>query len=112
MNKFYQAVYEIVEKIPPRKVVTYGQIAKYLGTPRKVRTVIWALHSGSKLNLPFHRVVNKKGAMAPHHVFGDQNYQRLLLEDEGITFKIDGCIDMEKHLWDIDVDINCDPEME
>ena len=36
---FRQKVYEIVMKIPPGKVATYGQIALLAGSPRAARAV-------------------------------------------------------------------------
>jgi methylated-DNA-protein-cysteine methyltransferase-like protein len=49
------------------------------------------------LHLPCHRVVNRLGEMAPYYAFGSEDVQRAMLLSEGITFKEDGCIDMEKH---------------
>ena len=43
----FEEVYEIVREIPAGKVMTYGQIARRLGT-RDPRKVGWALHCGSK----------------------------------------------------------------
>jgi methylated-DNA-protein-cysteine methyltransferase-like protein len=51
------------------------------------------------LNLPCHRVVKVTGELAPGYVFGDHEIQRGMLEAEGVTFREDGTIDMEKHLW-------------
>jgi methylated-DNA-protein-cysteine methyltransferase-like protein len=52
----------------------------------------------SELKLPCHRVVNKDGRMVPGGIFGGEDHQRRMLMKEGITFKENGCIDMEKHL--------------
>jgi methylated-DNA-protein-cysteine methyltransferase-like protein len=91
-------VYETVRRIPEGKVATYGQIAQMLGSPRGARTVGWAMQSAPK-GLPCHRVVNKSGKLAPFYVFGASENQRAMLEIEGVTFRKDGSIDMEKHLW-------------
>lgn len=101
MEDFFQQVHEIVAKIPEGKVATYGQIATILGKPRNARVVGWAMRATSgKMNLPCHRVVNKKGELAPEYVFGGKAVQRFLLENEGITFTKEGNVDLEKHLWD------------
>lgn len=98
--KFFERVYDIVSGIPEGKVVTYGQIALMLESPQASRIVGYAMHSAPPgKNLPCHRVVNKQGAMAPGNIFGGHEVQRSMLEQEGITFKANGCIDMEKHLW-------------
>jgi len=98
-REHFERVYEIVARIPRGKVVTYGQIAAFIGSPRGARTVAWALHcTPSDRRLPTHRVVNASGALSPARVFGE-GVQRARLESEGITFKADGCIDLHKHLW-------------
>ena len=48
-------------------------------------------------NYPCHRVVDSKGHVALHFAFGGGAMQRLLLEQEGITFEPDGSIDLKKY---------------
>ena len=48
--------------------------------------------------LPCHRVVNKEGRTAP-----GWSSQRPLLEAEGVTFKPNGHVDMQRHLWEPDI---------
>lgn len=104
MNNYFNSVYKIVEQIPKGKVATYGQIAAILGNPRGARTVGWAMKAAPEyLNLPCHRVVNKKGQMSPSYIFGTVDIQRAMLENEGITFNGDGCIDIKKYLWNFSV---------
>jgi methylated-DNA-protein-cysteine methyltransferase-like protein len=99
MDNFARRVLEIVARIPEGKVTTYGAIARALGNPRGARMVVWALWSGpSGLQLPYHRVVNSKGQLAPPHIFGE-GIQRQLLETEGISFRKEGSVELEKHLW-------------
>ena len=43
MKHFYEQVYELVRQVPPGKVVTYGQVAALLGSPRSARAVGYAL---------------------------------------------------------------------
>jgi methylated-DNA-protein-cysteine methyltransferase-like protein len=100
MSEFFQQVYEIVARIPKGKVVTYGQIATALGDPRQARTVGWALHSAPEWSdIPWHRVVNSSGGISTCHAIGGLNTQRKLLEDEGIIFDEDGCLDLERYRW-------------
>ncbi|MCR4432750.1 MAG: MGMT family protein [Caldiserica bacterium] len=99
MGNFARQVLEIVARIPEGKVTTYGVIARALGNPRGARVVVWALWSGpSGLELPYHRVVNSKGQLAPPHIFGE-GVQRECLLREGVTFLPDGRVDLERHLW-------------
>ena len=100
MKGFFSRVYEIVNQIPIGKVATYGQIALLLGEPRSARIVGWAMRTAPEhLKLPCHRVVNKQGQMSPDYAFGSSEIQRAMLISEGITFDKNGCIHMEKHLW-------------
>ncbi|MGF7143177.1 methylated-DNA-protein-cysteine methyltransferase-like protein [Anaerotaenia torta] len=95
---FFEEVYQIVSKIPEGSVMTYGMIAAILGRPRAARIVGYAMHDApSDRMLPCHRVVNKEGRLSPDDIFGE-GVQRKLLEQEGITFLDNGCIDMKKHL--------------
>ncbi len=102
---FFRQVYEIVARIPKGKVVTYGQLAIVLGSPRAARTVGWAMKSAPpELDLPCHRVVDRSGNLAPDHVFGGARIQRALLEGEGVAFDREGRVDLDRHLWDIGPD--------
>ena len=99
-SSFYQKIYEIVADIPEGCVAAYGQIAWMAGKPNAPRVVGYAMSRvPAGLNLPCHRVVNKKGEMSPSHVFGGEQIQRLRLEEEGVTFLKNGCVDMEKCQW-------------
>lgn len=97
---FFNSVYEIVAQIPEGKVATYSGIGRRLGYARGAKPVGWAMRSAPEaLGLPCHRVVKVTGELAPDYVFGDREIQRAMLEAEGITFRADGTIDMERHLW-------------
>ncbi len=99
-KEFLDAVYEIAAQIPRGKVATYGMVGEKAGYPRSAREVGYAMgHAPAGLDLPYHRVVNQTGTLAPEPVFGGQEVQRRMLEEEGVTFRGDGRIDMERHLW-------------
>ena len=89
-------VFEIVERIPYGRVVSYGQIARMLGCPRAARTVGWAL-SVCPDGLPWQRVV-----MADGSVTGGEfaELRRAILTEEGVPFLPDGRVDMEICEWD------------
>ena len=94
---FFQRVYDVVAVIPEGKVMTYGQIAKRLGGFYSGRTVGFAMRAApAERNLPCHRVVNKKGEMAPGYCFGGAVRQRGMLRKEGVKFLADGTINMKK----------------
>lgn len=94
----FEKVYEIVAKIPRGRVTTYGQIARMIGNPRLSRAVGYDLNT-SPDGLPCHRVVNREGRLARVFEHDGINEQRLLLEEEGVSFTPDGRVRMEAHMW-------------
>ena len=91
--KFFETVYEIVKQIPRGKVMSYGQIARAAGFPRKAREVGWALHvNPDPEHIPGHRVVNREGRVSPAFVFGGENMQVALLKSEGVEFDENGLV--------------------
>ena len=90
---FFETVYEIVKQIPRGKVLSYGQIARAAGFPRKAREVGWALHvNPDPEHSPCHRVVNREGRVSPAFVFGGENMQVALLKSEGVEFDENGLV--------------------
>jgi methylated-DNA-protein-cysteine methyltransferase-like protein len=98
---FFQAVYDIVRLIPIGKVTTYGAIAEVLGTKGSARMVGWAMNaSHGLLDVPAHRVVNRKGLLTGKMHFEDEGaMQRKLLAD-GITVVNDQIQHFESCFWD------------
>jgi O-6-methylguanine DNA methyltransferase len=97
---FFGRVWSIAAKVPRGKVTTYGAIARALGSPGAARTVGWAMRAApAGAGLPWHRVVNATGELSPEEAFGGPGVQRLLLESEGVTFDVQGYVDMKRHLW-------------
>ena len=96
----FEAVYDIVRRIPRGKVATYGQIARMLGNVRWARIVGYALHDNPDGDLtPCYRVVNKEGKVSEAFVFGGKNRQIELLEADGI--EMDGeYAALEVYQWD------------
>lgn len=93
---FQQEVYNVIAAIPSGRVVTYGQIAYLIGKPQCSRMVGHVLHNvPAELQLPCHRVVSSRGRLAP---FWEE--QRALLEDEGVIFRKNGCVDMKESQWE------------
>lgn len=92
---FNDRVYEIVLKIPCGRVMSYGQIASWAGSPRASRAVGYAMYRCPRRDMPCHRVVHRDGSLAPGAAFGGR--WRELLESEGVSFTGDGRVDMKKH---------------
>ena len=92
---FFARVWAVVAGIPPGKVMTYGQIASFLGDGYSARYVGFAMSAAPQSSqLPCHRVLNRLGEMAPGPIFGGQDAQRRLLEKEGVSFTAKGRVDL------------------
>ena len=99
-GKTFARIYSFVAAIPAGKVMTYGQVARLLQVPCPARVVGYAMHGApERLGLPCHRVVNRKGEMAPGEIFGGAETQRLILKREGVKFLRDGRVDLDACLF-------------
>lgn len=91
----------MVCSIPEGKVATYGQIARLVGRPRHARQIGYALAAlPEEHEVPWQRVVNTKGEISPRKKAGYDDYQRILLEAEGVEFNPVGRIYLKQFLWD------------
>ncbi len=88
-----EKVYEFLKTIPKGKVVTYGQIAEYLGNKKLARIVGNILHNNPDENeYPCYKVVNSKGNLSKKFAFGGIEKQKEKLEQDGIVvinYKVD-----------------------
>jgi len=93
-------VYALVEQIPHGQIATYGQIAALAGFPRHARQVGYLLaKTPPDKRIPWHRVVNARGEISDRRKSGYTDYQRLLLEEEGIEFSLDRRLSLPKYQW-------------
>ena len=106
-DDFYGRVYDLVRRVPPGRVTTYGRIARALGAPRASRGVGWALkavatahRAGGPLAVPCHRVVNREGALSGRHHFETPTVMEERLRAEGVPFLPDGRVDLDACAWD------------
>jgi len=96
----YERIYEVVRRIPRRRVASYGQVARLAGLPRHARLVGYALHNlPSDTKLPWHRVVAADGRIAKRALPDEGLWQRELLEAEGVTLDDEGRVPMERYGW-------------
>ncbi len=83
-----EKVYEYLLTIPKGKVVTYKQIAEYLGNSKLSRVVGNILHNNPNGNkYPCYKVVNSKGKLSENFAFGGIEKQKEKLKNEGIEVK-------------------------
>src|SRR5687767_8073742 len=97
-DSFFASVYRAVRAIPPGRVATYGQLARWLGVPRGARAVGWALRALSPARaarVPWHRVVSAGGCIAERAGTGPERQRRRLMA-EGVRFR-GGRVDLARH---------------
>ena len=102
MKVSYQAIYQVVQRIPKGQVASYGQVAAAAGYPRHARQVGYALHAlpdDLVEQVPWQRVVNAKGEVSPRTNGDGDVIQRLLLEAEGVEFNDAGRINLKHVRW-------------
>jgi len=96
----YTRIYAVVKRIPRGRVATYGQIATLAGLDGHARQVGYALHNlPDKIHIPWHRVINARGEVSPRTTSDSHELQRMLLEEEGVEFSLDGRVALKKFRW-------------
>jgi methylated-DNA-protein-cysteine methyltransferase-like protein len=101
--RLYDVIYAAVREIPPGKVASYGQISRIVGrcSAQMVGFALAALaNQKNGDDVPWQRVVNAKGKISPHGYGFGTNMQRVLLEEEGVVFNLEGEINLEVFGWD------------
>jgi methylated-DNA-protein-cysteine methyltransferase-like protein len=96
----YKRIYATVKRIPRGRVATYGQIATLAGLDGHARQVGYALHSlPDRSDIPWHRVINAKGEVSLRSTSDSHELQRMLLEEEGVEFSLDGKVSLAQFRW-------------
>jgi methylated-DNA-protein-cysteine methyltransferase-like protein len=94
---FRERVELLVAQIPEGRVMTYGQLAALAGSAYAARIVGGIAHFGDP-NLPWQRVVNKKGGLASGYPGGRAGHKEHL-EAEGASVSDDYYVDVDRLLW-------------
>lgn len=102
---FREKVIEALGKVPRGKVVSYGQVASYCGSPRAARQVGWMLHTLDGNNqVPWWRVINAQGVISiKGNIMSTPLAQKNFLESEGIIVDEEFHIDMEKYRYNFPI---------
>ena len=96
----WQSVYRVVRRIPAGRVATYGQVAALAGMPGAARQVGWALHAITEQDdVPWQRVINARGEISSRGIREIEDYQRALLQSEGVIFDQAGRVDLARFAW-------------
>jgi alkylated DNA nucleotide flippase Atl1 len=93
LSDFARRVLDVVDRIPVGSVMTYGDVADYVGVraPRAVGAVM-ARYGGE---VPWHRVVYGDGRLPPGH----EAEAARLLRAEGVPVR-DDRVDLRRGRWD------------
>lgn len=104
MVPFKKNVIAIVQKIPPGKVASYGQIAAYAGLPRSARHVGRILQEiDNTVVFPWWRVINNAGFISIRGTWtADKFLQRKLLESEGVIVSDDFRVQMQRFRFELE----------
>ena len=82
--EFHQRAYAIARTIPAGQTMTYGEIARRLGTPHESREVGQAMgRNPIAIIMPCHRVLGADGKMGGFSATGGVAIKRRILEIEG-----------------------------
>ena len=96
----YSRIYAVIRRIPRGRVATYGQVARLAGLSGQARQVGYALHSmATDHPVPWHRVVNARGAISLRSEPGSDLIQRQLLEREGVIFNDANRLELSRYQW-------------
>lgn len=96
---FFKRVWDVVARIPPGRVTTYGDIAKHLGRRGAAQLVGWALNEAAGSGLPCHRVVNRNGRLTGKRHFETPHVMEERLRSEGVEFVDDDQVDLDRYHW-------------
>ncbi len=83
MAPFSTAVLSVVRRIPPGRVLTYGDVAAMAGRPRAARAVGNIMRGCREGTVPCHRVVGAGGTLGGYG--GNLELKRSLLRAEGVV---------------------------
>jgi methylated-DNA-protein-cysteine methyltransferase-like protein len=101
VTDFSQKVYACVLRIPKGRIINYGGVAALVGKPRAARGVGYALsHLPAGTDVPWWRVVNRRGGISTSHFTGTAQIQKAILESEGVEFDDAECASWERFGWD------------
>ena len=85
MKSFTEKVYDVVRKIPKGKVMTYGEVAKKIGSPGASRAVGTVLSKNYNPEVPCHRVIRSDGKIGNYNRGGIEE-KRKILQREGFIY--------------------------
>jgi len=97
----YEQFYEVVRRIPPGRVSTYGTVAREAGLTGRARQVGYAMAALPEgHDVPWHRVINARGEVSERRGGSAfETIQRVMLEAEGIIFDARDRVSLDVYGW-------------
>ena len=97
MTAFARRVLGILGRIPPGRVVTYGDVARMAGRPGAARAVGNIMRQADAPGLPYHRVIAAGGRVGGYG--GAPGLKAALLSAEGIIVRRHRILHFSRHRW-------------
>jgi methylated-DNA-protein-cysteine methyltransferase-like protein len=94
---FADRVLQVVSRIPPGRVATYGDIARIAGRPRAARAVGTLMRTAPRRDLTYHRVIAANGRLGGYG--GRTAMKAALLAAEGMVVRRDRILDFPRYRW-------------
>jgi O-6-methylguanine DNA methyltransferase len=79
---FARRVLALLRRVPPGRVVTYGDLARLAGRPGAARAVGNIMREAREPGLPYHRVIAAGGRLGGYG--GHEGLKQALLRQEGL----------------------------
>lgn len=80
---FARRVLTWLRRVPPGRVVTYGDLARLAGRPGAARAVGTIMRTAGEPGLPYHRVIAAGGRLGGYG--GHEGLKQALLRQEGVA---------------------------
>jgi methylated-DNA-[protein]-cysteine S-methyltransferase len=90
-------VLKVLRRIPPGRVMTYGDVARAAGRPGAARAVGNIMRAATAPGLPYHRVVAAGGRGGGDG--GRPELKAALLRAEGLIVRGKRIVQFEQHRW-------------
>jgi len=95
--EFQSRVLNVVRRIPPGRVATYGDVAAMAGKPRAARAVGNIMRECRRPDVPCHRVIAAGGRLGGYG--GSEALKRSLLAAEGVAVSGSRIRELDRVRW-------------
>jgi methylated-DNA-[protein]-cysteine S-methyltransferase len=81
IKSFAERVHDVVRSIPKGKTMSYGEVAKYAGSPGASRAVGSIMKANYDKTVPCHRVIRSDGKVGEYNRGGSEKKMKLLFSE-------------------------------